>query len=178
MRVVGQPRLRTVLLIGTNHEYQYQRPLAASSGPEQFRAMVAATCQREGVRAITEEWSVDANERKGVQQSVCKEIADALGIAHRYCDPSAKERKALGILIDEADIQLGGFFSGRDPQEVEAEVRDSHARRRRYWLERLFELDVWPLLFVCGANHTEPFRELLQANGIAVRVLFAKWEPN
>lgn len=178
MRVVGQPRLRTVLLIGTNHEYQYQRPLAASSGPEQFRAMVAATCQWEGVKAIAEEWSFDADELKGVRQSVCKDIAESLGIAHRYCDPPVKERKALGILIDEADTQLAGFFSGRDPKEVEAEVRDSHARRLRYWLQQLLDLDRWPLLLVCGANHTEPFSALLQENGIVVHVLFTNWAPN
>jgi hypothetical protein len=124
------------------------------------------------VRAIAEEWSVGANELKGVHLSVRKDIADLLGIAHRYCDPSISKRKALGILIDEADTYLGEFLSGRGPQEVEAEVRDSHARRRRYWLEQLLELDVWPLLFVCGATHTEPFSPLLQDNGIVIHVLF------
>jgi hypothetical protein len=167
----------TVFLVGTSHEYQ--RPLAGSSdqGPEQFRAMVAAACQREDVKAIAEEMSVEALDLHGVHQSVCKQLADILHIAHRYCDPGTEERKALGI-IDDDTIRMAGFLANRDPQQVEADVRASYAIREGRWLEHSLALDAWPVLFVCGANHTESFRALLLNDGIIVHVLFRKWVPD
>jgi len=129
------------------------------------------------VKAIAEEMSIEALERHGVHQSICKQVADALRLAHRYCDPSSQERKALGVVEDD-DIRMAGFFAGRDPQEVEADVRASYAIRERCWLEHLLQLDTWPVLFVCGANHAEPFQALLQANGIVVHVLFTNWAPH
>lgn len=169
--------MRTVLLIGTSHEYQ--RPLAwpDAQGPEQFGALIDETCQREGVKAIAEEMSPEGLEQRGFHESICKQVADALRIAHRYCDPSSEERRALGI-VEEDDIRMSGFFANRDQREIEAEVRASHAIRERCWLECLLKLDSWPVLFVCGANHIESFRALLEANGIVVRVLFTKWKPN
>lgn len=168
--------MRTVLLIGTSHEYQRPVPEHASQGPEPFRALVATTCQQQGVKAVAEEMSLDALERHGARESVCKQVAGTLGIPHRYCDPSIEEQQALGV-AEEGDIRMSGYFANRSREEIDAAVRTSDAIRERYWLEHLLNLDSWPVLFVCGANHTEPFRELLQAHGIEVRVLFAKWEP-
>jgi len=44
-------------------------------------------------------------------------------------------------------------------------------------LEQLDELDVWPLLFILGANHYEPFSKLLQDNGVEVIEGYRDWEP-
>jgi len=126
------------------------------------------------VKAIAEEMSVEALERYGVPQSICQQVAETLHLAHRYCDPSTPERKALGVVEDD-DIRMAGFFANRDPQQVEADVRASYAIRERYWLAHLLQLDTWPVLFICGANHTEAFRALLQANDIVGHVLFTKW---
>ena len=168
--------MRTVLLIGTSHEYQWPRAGPSGKGSEKFRSLVDATCWQNGVKALAEEMSLDALQLRGVSESICKQVADALGISHRYCDPSLEEQRARGIVVED-DIRLRGFFSGQDPQQVEAEVRASSARRRQYWLEQLLELDSWPLVFVCGADHVEPFHALLQDSGILVRVLFTRWVP-
>ncbi len=167
--------VRTVLLIGTN-DHEYQRPPTGSCGhgAAQFRALVVATCQQEGVQAIAEEMSVEALEQHGVHQSICQQVADTLHLAHQYCDPSSQEREALGVVGD-GDIKMKGFFANWDPQQVEAAIRKSYAIRERYWLEHLLQLDTWPVLFICGANHTAAFRALLQANGIVVHVLFTRW---
>ncbi len=166
-----------MFLLGTSHEYQLLPEGPPGREPEQFRLLVDATCRRECIKAIGEEASRDFLARKGVSGSVCKHVADSLGIAHRYCDPSTMERKALGI-VDEEDIRMSGFFGNWDQQRTDATVRASHAIRERRWLDQILELDSWPLLFICGANHTEPFRALLEANGLAVRVLYTNWTPN
>jgi hypothetical protein len=138
--------------------------------------MVTATCQQEGVKAIAEEMSVEALEQHGVHQSICHQVADTLHLGHRYCDPSSQEREALGV-VGESDIKMQGFFANWEPQQVEAAIRKSYALRECYWLDQLLQLDTWPALFICGANHTEAFRALLQANGMVVRVLFTRWIP-
>ncbi len=169
--------MRTVLITGTSHEYQRLLPGSSDPEPEQFRIVVTTTCQQKGVKAIAEEMSFEALERHGVHQSVCQQVADALRIPHRFCDPSSQERRDLGIIEDD-DIRLRGFFADQDQQEVEAKVRASYGIRERRWLEYLLELDSWPVMFVCGADHVEPFRALLKANDVAAHVLFTNWEPN
>jgi hypothetical protein len=61
---------------------------------------------------------------------------------------------------------------------IEQAVRASHATRERYWLDEILSLDVWPLLFVCGANHVHPFRTSLQAEGIDFDVAADDWSPD
>jgi hypothetical protein len=48
--------LRTVVIIGTSHNYQCSGAL----GSAQFHAVVAATCRERAIRAIGEEMSLDA----------------------------------------------------------------------------------------------------------------------
>jgi hypothetical protein len=92
-----------------------------------------------------------------------------------YCRDH-QERKALGVVEDDV-IRLDGFFAGRDAQDVENDVRASYALRERSWLEHLLGLDASPVLFVCGANHAESFRDRLCANGIEAHLLIRKWVP-
>ncbi len=72
---------------------------------------------------------------------------------------------------------MSGFFSARAPRAVEDNVRASYAIREGRWLDCLTELDAWPVLFVCDANHAEPFRQRLQAFGIEALVLIENWAP-
>jgi hypothetical protein len=166
------------LLIGTNHLYQRPLPLPYNQGHKQLRGIIAATCQRKGVKAIAEEMCVDGLKPFDVHESVCKQVATALHLAHRYCNPSIQEHRNRGIIIDEEQFRWEGVIANKLPQQIEDEIRASHKIREYYWLAQLLELDTWPVLFVCGADHTEPFRVLLEANGVVVHVLFTKWVPN
>ena len=88
-----------------------------------------------------------------------------------------EEQKKLGI-DQPGKIGLSGFSAIRGPHEVDPEERASNAIRERCWLEHMLKLDSWPVLFVCGAHHSESFRVLLQANDINVYVLVPNWAPN
>jgi hypothetical protein len=169
--------VRPVWIIGTRHDYQRLRLGITDPGPEEFRAVLTAICSRKDVRAIGEEMTLEGLKTTGAYDSVSKQVADALGILHRYCDPSSEERRAIGI-IDGDPIVESRLWAPCDEQNFKAEVRDSYNKRRGHWLEHLLQLNVWPLLFVCGANHAEPFRKRLQADGIDAHVLFANWAPN
>ena len=169
--------VRDVWVIGTSHDYQVLRRDEDQPGIGQFRAIVTATATEGSVRAIAEEMSLEGLALPKADESVCREVARALDIPHRFCDPCAQERKALGIAEDD-DIRLRGFFTGRDQRAIDDEVRASYTLREQRWLGHLIELDAWPLLFVCGANHAESFIEQLGADEIDAHLLFRNWSPN
>ncbi len=162
---------RTVLLVGTRHDYQ--RP--GNPGSEAFRAFIAAACQERAIKVIAEEMSLDG--LLGAKQSVCNQVADTLRFTHRYCDPSIEEQKTLGI-AHPGKTNPSAFSAVPDPHEVDPEVEAANEIRRHCWLQRIVELDSWPVLFVCGAHHVEPFRALLWANSIVVHVLCPRWTLN
>lgn len=164
--------MRQIVLIGTWHHFQLP------GGPESasFGMFVEDIFSQHRVAAIAEEMSEDALAENGVTQSVGHQIALARGLAHRYCDPSRNKRVVMYVL-QESDIRKTGFLQSWEPGRIESEIRSSHAIRERYWLDRLSELDIWPALFVCGANHVSYFRDLLEKQGFEVTVAADDWEP-
>jgi len=167
---VSQPRRaeRTVLLVGTRHDYQ--RP--GGPGSEAFRVFIATTCRERNILVIAEEISLDG--LLGAKQSICNQVAGTLCLTHCYCDPSIEEQKTLGI-AHPGKTNSSAFSAVPNPHEVDPEVEGANEIRRRCWLQRIVELDSWPVLFVCGAHHVEPFRELLRVNSIVVHVLCPRW---
>jgi hypothetical protein len=164
--------VKTVLLIGTRHDYQ----CPGNPGSEEFRALVAATCRDQDIKAIGEEMSLDALNLPGAKQSICEQVAHFLRIQHHYCDPSIEEQKKLGIK-EPGKSSPADFSCNPDRQDIDPEQRASDAIRERHWHQCLFKLAAWPVLFVSGCNHTVSFPALLRANGIVVRVLFTNWVP-
>ena len=165
-------RTRQIVLIGTSHSFQ--RPGSQESA--NFGTFVEGICSRFCIAAIGEEMNEDALAENGVTQSVCQQITLLCGLAHRYCDPDKDQRIALRIL-QENDIRANGFLENWWPEKIETEIRSSHAIRERYWLDRMTELDNWPALFVCGAEHVRYFRELAEKQGVEVIVAADDWEP-
>ena len=103
-------------------------------------------------------------------------VADTLQIRHCYCDPSREHQKKLGI---KHPVGIGPSDSFNPCRHgINAEQKAEDAIRERFWLQKLLKLDVWPVLFICGANHTKTFPKLLRANKITVDVLLPNWEPN
>jgi hypothetical protein len=165
--------VKTVLLIGTRHDYQR----LGNPCSEEFRSLVTATCQDQDIKAIAEEMNFEGLVPYGAKQSICEQVAHSLRILHRYCEPSIEEQKKLGIK-QPGKSSPSDFSFNPDRHEIEPEQRVSDAIRERCWFNHLLKLDAWPVLFICGANHTESFPGLLRANGIVVRVLFTNWTAN
>jgi hypothetical protein len=164
---------KVVLLIGTRHDYQWPgRP-----GSEQFRTQVEADCRKHGVTLLAEEMSRDALHKAGVHSSVCQEVADSLGIAHQYSDPSIEEQKQLGI-ANPGKSYPSAFSPVRDPRDIDPEIAAANEIREQCWFQRIIEAESWPVLFVCGAHHVESFRALLEANGIVSHILYPIWMLN
>jgi hypothetical protein len=174
--------MHTVVLVGTDHNFQ--RPVHGphAEGVAQFRARVRELCLQYHLAGIAEEMSLSALEEHNVTESVAQQVCASLGLRHQFSDPSSRaERYKLGIRQDN-DIRAEHMSGDSTQEQIEADVLargsvPSDRIREQFWLRKVQEFDVWPLLFICGANHFTSFTALLNANGIAVVEAHPDWEP-
>ena len=173
--------MHTVVLVGTDHKFQ--RPLNGPTIDEagQFRAMIQYLCLQHSLAGIAEEMSLRALEENNCTESVAQQECALLGLHHQFSDPPREERYKLGIRQDN-DIRAEHMVDGWTPEQIEADVLargsvPSDRIRELIWLQKIQELNVWPLLFICGANHFTQFVALLKANRISVVEAHPDWEP-
>ena len=157
-----------VILVGTDHTLQTTRL--------QLKAYLEGLCRKFNIRAIAEEMNAEALSDLNTVSSIPQRVAGVLRIPHRYCDPNRAERAKLDIR-QENDIRKQAFLSNAalSESEIAACVAESHAKREQYWLMQLRNLNAWPVLFVCGADHVASFSELLALENISVHVAVEDW---
>lgn len=170
---------QTVVLVGTSHKFQL--PLCGKSIEQTFFSTIYELSNSYGVNAIAEEMSLEALNEKGATYSIAQQLCNEKSLRHKFVDPTNKERKELGIFQDN-DIRIEGFLNNWTPKFIDAEilVRGSDASdsiRENFWLSKIKELDTWPLLFICGADHFNSFADLLRENGVNVVESCKDWEP-
>lgn len=150
-------------IVGVDHRIQWDR----SSNPawlstlKGFEHYIKAEIQKLNIDLLAEEFSrqsVKMNRCKG-EKSILEEIAERTKIKHLFCDPDSEERKSLGIPSE-----------GKEKEEM----------REMEWLKRLENNAHERILFVCGNDHVESFKEKLIGKGCQVEILktgFGKgWE--
>lgn len=173
--------MQTVYLVGTAHKFQ--RPVNGphADGIAQFRIMIQAQCLQHDLAAIAEEMNWHALQKWNVTESVAQQVCALLGLRHQLSDPSPEERYKLGILQDNY-IRAEHMIDEWTQEQIEADVLargrvPSDRIREQFWLRKIQELDLWPLLFICGANHFTAFTALLRAGHIEVVEVRPDWEP-
>lgn len=165
-----------VILIGTSHKYQCLGGGADAESIEKFKRMVRLACLEHGAKAVAEEMSEAAIKERRASESATQTLCREIGLEHQLSDPSPELRTQLSI-CNVNDIKLKGILENWTDDHIEAAVRKSHETRERFWLKQLCALDVWPVVFVCGAEHCNSFVELLEANNIEVVIVFKDWNP-
>jgi len=110
---------------------------------------------RNEIRGIAEEMNKESLKRHFCpDESIAFQLAQELGIGHRYCDPDTATRA-------ERSIEKGNF-----------------EKRELYWLEQLQTFDGFPALFIMGADHFESFKNLLIQSGFQVCEVCRDWVPS
>lgn len=170
---IASEKTKRVILIGTSHEYQTRHADSNLKEIEQFKNMLIEECSANAVRLIAEEMHEEAL-AENASKSVTQEVAIKLNIQHDFSEMSRKERAEAGVI---PYIEVMAWQMKWSEQEKMLNGRKSHAIREKYWLNKLRLLDLWPALFICGADHTEFFRTLLCDNGIEVVIAFSDWAP-
>lgn len=157
-----------VIIIGTSHSIQLKS--------DKLKYFLEDLCRVHNISAVVEEMNSDTLEERDCSASIPMQVARFLGVLHLFCDPSRAERVRLDIL-QENDIRAQGFLRNWFEEEVQQRIAESHAKRERYWFDQLRDLDQWPILFICGADHVKSFSLLLEKNGIEVHIAARDWSP-
>jgi hypothetical protein len=132
----------------------------------------------QNARGIAEEMSVESLKIHGAMDSIPRQVANELGIAHLYADPDSNERTLLGLAVDEDSIRLPLWLSDKSSEEIEAAVAEDRAKREREWIRRVIQFDKSPLVFVCGRDHAHGFHEQLREAGFDATLYSPNWKPS
>lgn len=173
--------MKRVLLIGTSHTVQ-----RGERSPEKFEQLISDLYSKYGFMGIAEE--IDKGEEY-LSESFCNQN----NLKYLCLEPDEVERRKLGIqprhlmvkdVIDEFEEeypQIRSWELEKLPKQVRKKFQtlldESYRARENEWWERLSAQNYWPMLCVCGAEHFEPFKCLLQKNGIEVTCVHGDWQP-
>lgn len=173
--------MATVILLGTEHPTQ-----RGKNTPEEFREVLHDLVTKHNAAAIAEEIENSDN-------TVASALAHKLDLEYLIADPDLDERRRLGIL-DDIRFELIERHGNRYPEikfwprnpgpdtlppvvwkEYSAVTAREHRMREQTWLKRITDFDIWPLLFICGADHFGPFSRLLRGSNITVTESYDHW---
>jgi hypothetical protein len=160
-----------VIVVGTSHTIQIADTALGS--------FLEGLCREFNAQAVAEEMNEEALAEKGCAASVPMQVAGALQMPHRFCDPNREERSKLAIL-QENEIRVRAWLANTplSDSEVAARVKESYAKRERFWLKKLRDLNLWPVLFICGADHVTSFCHLLKQEGFVAHLAAEDWASN
>lgn len=60
-------------------------------------------------------------------------------------------------------------------KEFERQAEEAWHRRENYWLDRMVELNCFPILFICGAWHVPTFAAKAKQHGLSVEIAEPDW---
>lgn len=167
----------SIVIVGTSHTFQAGGEDCSSEVADLLRAFLFDVCRDWNLRGIAEEMNTEGLIRYKSTQSIPSQVATALQLPHRDCDPTASERSRAGI-IGSGEVLLDAQMNGLTQEETAERLTIEEIKREQYWIKKLQEQKVWPTLFVCGANHANRFKLLLDSAGHPAHTLVANWAPN
>ena len=166
---------RRVFVLGTDHRFQRRSNEFTELQHRQFALYVLTTAKDSGIAALAEENNLQALEEACIAESTVQAIARKIGLKHRHCDPDRRTRYELGI-CQENDIRVSIFPNELPEADIQQKVQESMRARERYWLSQILELNMWPVLFICGADHSLPFLDLLREEDLDAVLVAKDWD--
>lgn len=161
-----------LFVLGTSHRIQLDEQ---GCGPE-FEAHLTEICNRHSIRLIGEEMSREVLAIDNTPASVAERVARRLAIGHAYCDPVRARRRALGTTSVQ-EIR-GDVVRRRGTLDDLKTALDRHfAIVENEWLAAVTAVNIWPVLFICGANHVLSFSARVREAGHQVVVTDSDWGP-
>lgn len=170
-----------IYLFGLTHTIQTELD---SPGPRlsekygRLKAFLSDAIHSNTVVAIAEETNLEIEDHKK-KKSIARIIAEGMHrpLPYMPCEPNSDERKALGIptgeeIIDRCLREYNGDALG---QCRDSELLKYFPLREKFWIERLRQVAVSPILFVCGPDHIRTFSCHLTENGIPCKIISFDW---
>jgi len=138
-------------LIGVDHMIQHGGAMTEAKRRfvDQFAVYLESKARELVVTEIAEEFSEDALDKSNTTYCIAREVATKLFIAHRFCDPTAGERRQHAVFTD--------------------------SQRDNFWLTRLSGSKEEDILFSCGDDHIESFGKRLTTAGYPNKIVSRRW---
>lgn len=165
-------------IIGVSHFAQSRKPdLEKMEDQRTFTNLLERTIKEAHPSFVAEEDCAEALAfRKEI--SIAKEVSDAAGIEHRFCDPGQAQRQSMGYLRG-GDIlrryknRLGRSLSFDELRLKAYAIEMGHhfPKREQFWLRGLDGCRDRNAIFICGDSHIEGFTGLLNREGIEFRIV-------
>lgn len=165
---------RKVLVFGTDHRYQRRSADLTELQHQQSASEISAVVRVNKVLLLAEENSQEALAEHDLVESAVQVIARHLGVAHYHCDPDRRTRNDCGIQ-QEGETRVSGFLGGWSETQMQRRIEASYRIRECYWLEQILGQNLWPTLFICGAEHVSPFCTLLKCNHVQSELVAMDW---
>lgn len=152
-----------IIIIGTGHRLQAGHSEYSFDQHKSFRSLLAGTCKKYRVKLIAEEMSEDALSAFETTETNGHQVAKNKNIQHRYVDLTGSERSQFGN--DRFSLHQIGQAAKMSAPQFAALERFTEELREYVWLTRLLAINIWPTLFVCGANHGPRVTHLFNSVG-------------
>jgi hypothetical protein len=146
---------------------------------ERYLAEVARLVKADMIaEEASDEWVANYGHRAS---SVAKDVAMRLSIQHLFCDPDAGQRESIGLKVGEelhTHVTKISKETGAEWADVHnAELNKQFWTREAFWLQRLVGCDPnkRSVIFVCGADHVDTFKDRLHSKQILAEIHCADW---
>lgn len=167
--------MRTVVLLGTSHPLQCGTQ--ETTPHDALDRLLRGLCAEHGIQVIAEEIDLEGLTLYGVTETVGARVCQAIGIESAYCDAGSAERIEIKRQLPPLPPIDPALPSGeRLALQLDAESEQLGDAREDFWIEKILQLNRWPLLFICGANHFNALRAKLVQRGIFVVNGPADWK--
>lgn len=167
-----------VYIVGTAHSIQCgntekstQEKIAA------FCTEIRSICAQYEIRRIAEEMSRDGLKFQCVEKTLSNRIAGDYGIFYHHVDLERSEQAKLSLgdsLTVVAQRNLDVPNAARLSEGIE---RLRHEFRERVWVARIISRNMWPVLFICGSDHSASVHKLFRQLGMKAEILHSDFDP-
>jgi tRNA U55 pseudouridine synthase TruB len=166
-----------IYIVGTNHPLQCGSKDVPKQKVSLYEAELRRILEKYNIRRISEEISPEGLERYKVTETVAQKIAKELDIPSQDVDLTRIERSNFSL----DDAILFTSMEALTSQNVD-HLREGidelvDGVRERVWVARVLSNKEWPVLFICGSNHSMSIRKLIRHVGFSSKVEHIDYQP-
>ncbi len=165
---------QTIYIIGTDHRYQRMSSEFTAAQHRGFFKIISNTVDMYSIQIISEENNNEALVEHDTPKSSIQLVAEKMNKQHIFTEAN-REYRAKNGMDQENNIRISGLINNLSEEDIAASIEKSYREREQYWLKIILEVNVWPVLHICGANHADEFTKLVHTRGLNAVLLHADW---
>lgn len=155
-----------IIIVGTCHTLQCGVGNYTDKQRNNYKNLIVKLCNSYSVALVAEEMCFYGLSQHEVSDTVVAKLTKTEIISeHEYIDIPFEGRSLLNIgYASIAKFKETEFsrIPSKSKREAQFRKRLLDPMRELYWFAKLLDIDRWPVLLICGDNHVENMRKLIQ----------------